>query len=101
MAIVIDSIRFVSNVLIRDVPADDLDQIRSAAAERGTSLQAYLRDAVHAQATYLRRQAALARTERRLADQPQVPEDERNAVLDAIDDAHADRADQLSDRPER
>jgi predicted DNA binding CopG/RHH family protein len=29
---------------------DDLDQIRSAAAKRGTSLQNYLRDAVHAQA---------------------------------------------------
>ncbi len=89
------------NVLIRDVPADDLAQIRSAAAGRGTSLQAYLRDAVHAQATYLRRQAALARTERRLQDRPRVPEDERTAVLDAIDEAHAERADQVSDRPDR
>ena len=39
----------MSDVLIRDVPADDLDQIRSAAAEKGTSVQNYLRDAVHAQ----------------------------------------------------
>ncbi len=87
------------NVLIRDVPADDLDQIRSAAAERGTSLQSYLRDAVHAQAVYLRRQAALARTAERLRDRAAVPAEERDAVLDAIDDAHAERADRLSHRP--
>lgn len=87
------------NVLIRDVPADDLDQIRSAAAEQGMSLQNYLRDAVHAQAAYLRRQAALDRTAERLRGQPDVPVDERRAVLDAIEDAHTERADQLSDRP--
>ncbi|MGH4019525.1 MAG: hypothetical protein ACRDT0_09870 [Pseudonocardiaceae bacterium] len=85
------------NVLIRDVPADDLDQIRSAAAERGTSLQNYLREAVHAQAAYLRRQAALARTAERLRGRSEVSAEERNAVLDAIEDAHAERADQLSD----
>ena len=87
------------NVLIRDVPADDLDQIRSAAADRGTSLQNYLRDAVHAQAAYLRRQAALTRAAERLRDRTEVPADERRAVLDAIADAHTERADQLSDRP--
>ena len=87
------------NVLIRDVPADDLDQIRSAAAARGTSLQNYLRDAVHAQAAYLRRQAALTRAAERLRDRTEVPADERRAVLDAIADAHTERADQLSDRP--
>jgi hypothetical protein len=54
------------NVLIRDVPGDDLDQIRSAAAERGISLQNYLRGAVLAQAAYLRRQEALVRTAERL-----------------------------------
>jgi hypothetical protein len=58
------------NVLIRDVPADDLDQIRSAAAARGMSLQAYLFEAVHAQAAHLR-------------------------VLEAIDEAHAERGAQL------
>jgi hypothetical protein len=89
----------VPNVLIRDVPAADLDQIRSAAADRGMSLQAYLRDAVHAQATHLRRRAALARTAERLRGQPSVPEDERRAVLDTIDDAHTERADELADRP--
>ena len=87
------------NVLIRDVPADDLDQIRPAAADRGTSLQNYLRDAVHAQAAYLRRQAALTRAAERLRDRTEVPADERRAVLDAIADAHTERADQLSYRP--
>jgi acyl-CoA reductase-like NAD-dependent aldehyde dehydrogenase len=87
------------NVLIRDVPADDLDQIRSAAAARGTSLQSYLREAVHAQAAYLRRQETLTRAAERLRDQTEVPADERRAVLDAIADAHTERADQLSYRP--
>lgn len=87
------------NVLIRDVPAADLDQIRSAAAESGTSLQSYLRDAVHAQAVYLRRQSALTRTAERLSGQVPVPAQERGAVLDAIEDAHTERADQLSERP--
>jgi hypothetical protein len=86
------------DVLIRDVPRDDLDQIRSAAAERGMSLQSYLRDAVHAQAVYLRRQAALARTAERLGGRAEVPADERRAVLDAIADAHTERANQLIDR---
>lgn len=85
----------MSNVLIRDVPTDDLDQIRSAAAARGMSLQSYLRDALHAQAVYLRRQAALARTAEHLRGRSEVPAEERNAVLDAIDDAHAERAGQL------
>lgn len=87
------------NVLIRDVPGDDLDQIRSAAAKRGTSLQNYLRDAVLAQAAYLRRQEALARTAERLGGQPEVSAGERQAVLDAIADVHSERASQLIDRP--
>ena len=86
------------NVLIRDVPADDLEQIRAAAAGRGMSLQNYLRDAVHAQALHLRRQAALAAVSERLRGRPGVPDDERDAVLDAIEQAHDERADQLSDR---
>jgi hypothetical protein len=90
----------MTNVLIRDVPADDLDQIRSAAAERGTSVQAYLRDAVHAQAAYLRRQDALARAAERLQGQPEVPDDERAAVLDAIDDTFTQRPDRFSDQPD-
>ncbi len=87
------------NILIRDVPRDDLEQLRSAAAERGASLQSYLRDAVHAQAIHLRRQTALARTAQRLAGEPGVRDDDRRAVLDAIDDAHTERGAQLSDRP--
>ncbi len=87
------------NVLIRDVPADDLEQIRSAAAQQGTSLQSYLRDAVRAQAVHLRRQAALTRTAERLRGRPDVPADERRAVLDAIADAHTERAEQLSRPP--
>lgn len=87
------------NVLVRDVPPDDLDQIRSAAAAQGTSLQGYLRDAVHAQAVYLRRQAAITRSAERLRGGPQVPESEREAVLELVDEAHHERADQLSARP--
>jgi len=84
------------NVLIRDVPVADLDQIRSAATERGVSLQAYLLEAMHSQAAHLRRRAALNRTAARLAQQPAVNEQDRTAVLDAIDEAHADRGAQLS-----
>lgn len=86
----------MSNVLIRDVPEEDLDQLRSAAAERGMSLQRYLRDAVHDQAAYLRRQAALERAGARLHGRPGVSPEDRDAISDAIDDAHADRADRLS-----
>jgi len=85
----------MSNVLIRDVPEDDLEQIRTAAAERGTSLQRYLRDAVSAQAVYLRRQAALARTTQRLENRAEVPADERRAVRGAIDASHRERSERL------
>lgn len=83
-------------MLIRDVAADDLDQIRAAAAARGVSLQAYLLDAVRAQAAHLRRRAALDRTAARLAQRPAVGEQDRTAVLEAIDDADAERGEQLS-----
>ncbi len=86
------------NVLIRDVAPDDLDRIRSAAADRGTSLQSYLREAVHAQAAYLRRQEALERTVQRLQGRPGVADGERDAVIEAIEDAHGARSDQLSAR---
>lgn len=87
------------HVLIRDVPAADLEQIRSAAAGQGASMQSYLLAAVHAQAVYLRRQEALAKTGERLRGLPDVPADERRAVLDAIAQAHTERADRLNDRP--
>ena len=87
------------NVLIRDVHAEDLELIRAAAAQQGMSLQRYLRDAVHSQASYLRRGAALAKTTDRLRGRPEVPESERLAVLDAIAQEHVERSDQLSQRP--
>jgi hypothetical protein len=87
----------VPNVLIRDVPTEDLDQIRSAAADRGMSLQAYLRETVSVRAAHLRRRAAVGRVSERLRGRPPVAERERRAVADAIDAAHARRADELSD----
>ena len=86
------------NVLIRDVPAEDLDQIRHAASRQGTSLQGYLRDTILAQASYLRRREALARTKERLAGSAGVSEEERKAVLSAVEEAHGERADRLSGR---
>lgn len=86
------------NVLIRDVPEDDLDRIRSAAAERGVSVQAYLREGIHAQAARVRRREALARSAERLRGTPGVSEQERDAVLEAVDEAHAQRAEQLANR---
>jgi len=90
----------MSNVLIRDVPAEDLEEIRSAAARRGTSLQNYLREAMHAQAAYLRRQEALTQAAHRLRGRRAVTQADRDAVLDAVDAAHSGRAEHLSD-PQR
>ncbi len=87
----------MSDVLLRGVPAADLEQIRAAAAASGASVQAYLRDTVHAQAVHLRRQAALAAAGRRLHGHPAVPEGERRAVLDTLDRAEDDRSEQLAD----
>jgi hypothetical protein len=91
----------MSDVLIRDVPADDLDQIRAAAAERGTSVQAFLLDTVHAQAVYLRRQIALTRTADRLRNRDEVPAEERAAVLGAIGHAHDERSAELGEQHTR
>lgn len=89
------------NVLIRDVPTEDLERLRAAAAAGGVPLQRYLRDAVRAQARFLRRQEALGRTAERLAARAEVPEAERQAVLEAIDTAHVSRAEELGDRAVR
>lgn len=91
----------MSNVLIRDVPTEDLERLRAAAAARGVSLQRYLRDAVRAQASFLRRREALGRAADRLEGRAQVPEAERQAVLEAIDTAHALRAEELGERAAR
>jgi len=87
---------FMSNVLIRDVASEDLEQIKEAAAERGTTLQAYLLETVHAQAAFLRRRDALARTVRHLHGRAQVSDTAREGVLDAIEAAHDERAAELS-----
>jgi hypothetical protein len=86
----------MTDVLLRGVPAADLEQIRTAAAASGASVHAYLRDTVHAQAVHLRRQAALAAAGCRLESGPAVPEGERQAVLDAVDRADDDRGEQLA-----
>lgn len=91
----------MSNVFIRDVQADDLERIRAESARRGVSLQSYLRDTLHAQARFLRRREALDRAAERLGSHPPVPEEERQAVLEAIDVEHAARADELGDRAAR
>jgi len=83
------------NVLVRDVPEHELDELKAAAAARDMSLQSYLLDVVHAQTTYLRRQAALNRIDERLHGKPAVNTQDRQAVLDSIGTAHAERADQL------
>jgi len=87
----------MGDVLLRGVPAADLEQIRVAAAASGASVQAYLRDTVHAQAVHLRRETALAAAGRRLYEHPAVPEGERHAVQDALDRADDDRGEQLAD----
>lgn len=91
----------MANILIRDVPDDDLEQIRSAAAAQGTSVQRLLLGAVQAQATHLRRRAAITAIEDRLQGQAPVPEEERAAVLDAIDAEQDARARQLSELHEQ
>lgn len=90
----------MSDVLIRGVSNEDLDEIRAAAAQRGISVQSYLKDAVHAQAVHLRRQAAVARTSERLSGRPGVPAGERSAVLEVIASSHEERAEWLSERRE-
>ena len=64
-------------------------------------MQAYLKETLHAQASYLRRQEALARADDRLRALPDVPDAERLAVLDAVDAAHAQRAEDLAGRSAR
>ncbi|MGL5929324.1 MAG: hypothetical protein ACRCY8_10330 [Dermatophilaceae bacterium] len=91
----------MSTVLIRDVPDDDIDLIRSAAADRGLSLQRYLREAVQSHATYLRRQGALERTRQRLHGSRVVPDEERRAVLDDIDVDLRERAGEVDGRRPR
>lgn len=87
----------MSSVLIRDVPAEDLQHIRAAASAQGVSLQSYLRDALLAQARFVRRQEALTRTAQRLEGLEGVPEGERQAVLEEIAAAHVERSNKLGE----
>ena len=80
-------------------PLSSLSPDHHTTCEQGAAKQAYLRDAVHAQAAYLRRSAALRRTAERLTNRTAVPDSARRAVLDAIDDAHEERAARLMDPP--
>jgi hypothetical protein len=91
----------VPNVLIRDVPDDDLAQIRSAAADLGLSLQAYLREALSRQAAQLRRQATVEGIAARLRGVPPVTKSDRRAVAAAVDAAHDERARELGDADRR
>jgi hypothetical protein len=86
------------DVLIRNVPPEDLQVIRDAADERGISVQAYLQEVMHAQAAYVRRQDALGRIRERLEGSPGVPEGERSAVLQTIADENDRRGQQLGNR---
>ena len=65
------------NVLIRDVPEAELNQLKAAAKAQNMSLQSYLLDALHAQAAYLRRQVALNRVRDRLHGRPAVDDLDR------------------------
>ena len=88
-------------MLIRDVAPEDLEQIKVAATERGTTLQAYLWETMHAQAAFLRRRDALTRTAHRLQGKAPVPDHARDGVLDDIVAAHDERAGALSGQPPR
>jgi hypothetical protein len=86
------------NVLIRDVPDAELEELKAAAAARKMSLQSYLLQALHAQVAYARRQATLAEIEENVAGMSAVPESERTAVLEEMKDAVERRGEDLVDR---
>ena len=86
------------NVLIRDVPDAELEELKAAAAARKMSLQSYLLQALHSQVAYARRQAALAEVEENVARMSAVPESERAAVLEEMKDAVERRGEDLVDR---
>lgn len=86
----------MSDVLLRGVPAEDLEPIRAAASAAGASVQSYLRDTVHAQAVHLRRRAAITAAGQRLQGRAPVPAAERHAVQETLDRAEVDRGDHLA-----
>lgn len=77
----------MSDVLLRDVPDDELAELKAAANAAGQSLQRYMRaNVVHAHVVYLRRLGALAAAEQRLAGRRPLPDDVREAAWDAAAD---------------
>ncbi|HWL44714.1 MAG TPA: hypothetical protein VNQ73_17360 [Ilumatobacter sp.] len=77
----------MTDFLLRDVPDEDMDELKAAAHDAQQSLQAYLRESVvHQHAIYLRRLRAIANTERRLAGRTPIPDDARQAAWDAAAD---------------
>ncbi len=86
------------NVLIRNVPEADLDEVRRAAAAAGASMQEYLLETLLARAAYLRRHEVLARAKRRLEGRPPMSEEDRQTALDAFDVEIDRRANELADR---
>ncbi len=77
----------MSNVLLRDVPEDELTDLKAAAEAVGQSLQAYLRaHVIHAHVVYLRRLRAIAATEHRLTGRRPLPDSSREAAWDAAAD---------------
>lgn len=74
-------------MLLRDVPDDELAELKAAAAAAGQSLQGYMRaNVVHAHVVYLRRLDAIAASERRLAGRRPLPDASREAARDAAAD---------------
>lgn len=77
----------MTDVLLRDVPEDELAELKTAAEAAGQSLQGYLRaDVVHAHVVYLRRVNAVAASARRLAGRRPLPDASRQAAWDAAAD---------------
>jgi hypothetical protein len=77
----------VSDVLIRDLPEDELAEMKAAAAAAGRSLQSYLRsEVVHAHVVYLRRLRAIESAAERLAGRRPLPDESREAAFDAAAD---------------
>lgn len=82
-----DIVVVVSDVLLRDVPDEELAELKAAAAAANQSLQGYLRgEVVHAHVVYLRRLRAIAATERRLEGRRPLSTASRRAAWDAAAD---------------
>lgn len=74
-------------MLIRDIPSEQLEELKAAATRQGLSLQAYLLATVAAQSAYERRQHALRRTTDRLRGKKPLTTRDRAAMRRAIDTA--------------